>query len=126
MFLILFILNNPDQTEQILEAWEKAGVSGVTIIPSTGLGHYRQKIALREDFPIIPSLTEFFEHEEDQHRTLFTVVDDHGMVEKILAATQAITGDLEKPDNGILFVLPVLEAYGIRPRSYPIHEDPDR
>lgn len=114
MYLILFILNNPDQCEEVLTAWEKVGVSGVTILQSTGLGRYRQKAGLREDIPLIPRLTEFFEHDEDQHRTFFTAVKNHSLVEKILHATEAIVGDLEDPDTGIMFVLPILEAYGIK------------
>ena len=37
MFMILFVLHDPEKLDDILTAWEEAGVSGVTILPSTGL-----------------------------------------------------------------------------------------
>ena len=37
MFFILFVLHDTDALNDVLTAWEECGVSGVTILPSTGL-----------------------------------------------------------------------------------------
>jgi hypothetical protein len=93
-------------------AWENAGVKGVTILPSTGLNRM-QKRALQEDMPIIPSLEDFFQSNEEGNRTLFTVVNGEEMVDKILEATENIVGSLNDPNTGVLIVLPVVKTYGI-------------
>ena len=37
MYVIMFVLDNPNNLDKILEAWQNAGISGVTIIESTGV-----------------------------------------------------------------------------------------
>ena len=49
MFFILFVLHDTDALNDVLTAWEECGVSGVTILPSTGLARFRHKGGLRED-----------------------------------------------------------------------------
>lgn len=113
MFLILFILDDPEQCTDVLDAWEDAGASGATILPSTGLGRIRTRAGLKEDMPLMPSLEEFFMHDESQHRTLITVVKEREVVDRIVRATQRVVGDLNQPRTGILVVLPALEVYGL-------------
>lgn len=112
MFLVMFILNNPDKCYDVLDAWEAAGAAGVTILPSTGLGRIRN-VGLLEDMPLMPSLEEFFMHDETQHRTLITAVKERAVVDRVVQATYRVIGDLSLPHTGILLVLPVLEAYGL-------------
>jgi nitrogen regulatory protein P-II 1 len=113
MYMIYFVLHDPNRLKDILEAWEKAGVSGITILLSTGLKRLKANDVLREDLPLIPSLEDLIQQEERTNRTLFTVVKDDEMVEKVVQATQSITGDLNNPNTGILTVLPVVKAYGL-------------
>jgi nitrogen regulatory protein P-II 1 len=118
VYLILFILHDIEKTNEILDAWENTGVSGVTILFSTGLGNIRKISYMREDMPIILSLDQFLGQEIHTNRTFFTVVKDQEMVDAVVKATEAITGKLDEPDTGILFVLPVLQAYGLVKRQY--------
>lgn len=117
MFLILFILDNPEKTHEILDAWEAAGVSGATILPSTGLYRIQKKAGLTGDLPLMPRLEDFLQREEDHHNTLFSVVRERAVVDRVIQATQSVVGDLNLPETGILVVLPVLEAYGLDRRS---------
>jgi nitrogen regulatory protein PII len=117
MFMILFVLDASDRCDEILTAWEEAGVSGVTILVSTGLGRVKQKAALREDFPLMPSLEEFFTHEENQNRTLMTIVPDQVTVDRVVEVTQRLIGDLDLPNTGILAVLPVAQVYGLHRKA---------
>jgi nitrogen regulatory protein PII len=117
MFMVMLILDNPDYCQRILDAWDDAGVYGVTIFPSTGLGRVRRHKGLQEDTPLMPSLEAFFQLEESQHRTLMTIVPNQDIVDSIVKHTQKIIGDLNQPHNGILVVLPVAQAYGLQPRS---------
>jgi nitrogen regulatory protein PII len=113
IYLILMVLHDTTCLDDVLSAWEDCGVSGVTILPSTGMARLRQKAALREDLPLIPRIEDILQHAENSNRTLFTIVYGDEIVDKVVAATQEITGDLNLPNTGILVVLPVARAYGL-------------
>lgn len=113
MQLILFVLNDPNLMDDIIRAWEEAGVGGITILPSTGMARIRDKSAWRDDIPLIPSIDDFHDYVEAFNRTLFTVVDSDEKVDTVIAATERITGDLNDPHTGILISLPVNRFKGI-------------
>ncbi|HSM56000.1 MAG TPA: hypothetical protein VK879_07585 [Candidatus Sulfomarinibacteraceae bacterium] len=112
-YMVLLILNNIEQSPDVLDAWEAAEVPGITILESTGLGTVRSQ-ALRDDIPLMPSLRDLFRSQEHHHRTLFTVVEGEAMVNRLIAITQRTVGDLEQPHNGVLFVLPVSRVVGLK------------
>ncbi len=116
MFLVVLIVDNPDQCPAILHAWEGAGVSGVTVLHSTGLGRLKSR-SLREDLPLFPSLTEILEEEEINHRTLLSVVKEEAVVDEMVRRAEEVIGNLDQPNTGFLFVVPVLRAYGLNWRS---------
>lgn len=111
--MVLLVINNVDQCFPVLDAWEALQVGGVTILESTGLGRMK-KSGPRDDLPLMPSLTSLLKGREERHRTLFTVVDSEEKVDQLIAATEAIIGDLNNADNGVLFVLPVSRVAGLR------------
>jgi len=47
------------------------------------------------------------------HYTLFAVVPDMEIVERLVATTEEIVGDLSQPNTGVLFALPVAAAWGL-------------
>ncbi|MCB8990001.1 MAG: P-II family nitrogen regulator [Ardenticatenaceae bacterium] len=110
--MVLFVLDDPDRCTNILDAWEATGVTGITILESTGLGRMRES-SIRDDLPLMPSLMNLLRTREEHHRTLFTVVEDEAMVDKLIEATQSVVGALDEPNKGILFVLPVSHVVGI-------------
>lgn len=111
-FMVVMVINDLDLSPAILEAWEATGVGGITILESSGLGHVRNSTAWG-DLPLMPSLSNFLKIPEHRHRTIFTVVDSEAWVDKLIEKTAAIVGDLEQPDNGVIFVLPVVRAHGL-------------
>jgi nitrogen regulatory protein P-II 1 len=117
MQLILFVLSQPEKLKDLLDAWETAGASGVTILASTGLGKLRQNALLREDLPLIPALDDLFSHEEISSRTLITVVNEDSLVDKLLEMTRQVVGNLERPNSGIFIVLPVSRVYGLKKKE---------
>ena len=119
MYMLLFVLHDPELLEEVLEAWENAGVGGITILPSTGLSHIRQKPSIRDDLPLMPSLENILNHIEHLNRTIFSIVESEEIVERVVQATESITGSLCSPDTGILAVLPLARVYGLKPRPAP-------
>jgi nitrogen regulatory protein PII len=109
--MVVLIVDDVEQCPDVLDAWEKAGVSGVTILMSTGLGRVRQA-GLRDDIPLMPNLMDLFAQEEVQNRTLLSVVESQDMVDKMAAAAKEVLGDLEEPHTGFMFVIPVGQVYG--------------
>jgi hypothetical protein len=117
-YVLVFVLDNVDDSSRVLSAWDAAGAPGITILDSLGVGRVRS--ALRDDIPLLPSLDDLFQRDELRHRTLFTVVDDEAILERLIEATKKIVGDFDQPHSGFLFVLPVLRALGLgRKRSHP-------
>jgi nitrogen regulatory protein PII len=111
-YLVVLIVDDPDHCEEILEGWESAGVVGVTIVESSGLGRLRRH-SLREDVSIMPSIRDLFAMDEVHHRTLFSVVEEKEKVDRMVAIAQQVIGDLEQAHTGFLFVVPVLEVHGL-------------
>jgi nitrogen regulatory protein PII len=115
LHMVVLVLDDLDKSAAVLEAWEAAGVTGITILESTGLGRMKSRLTVRDDAPLMPSLAWLLQHREEQHRTIFTLVESDAMVDRLVDATQKITGDLDAPNRGILFVLPVARAVGLAP-----------
>jgi nitrogen regulatory protein PII len=114
MYLILMVLNNPDRLEELLIAWEETGVQGATVLFSTGLGRIHQLGGWRDDMPLIPSLSDFYDVPENMNRTIFTVVKDEAQIDAVVAATQRIVGEFDEDGTGMLLVLPLARAYGAK------------
>lgn len=114
MSMIFFVLHDPEKLLDLLAAWQEAGVDGATVLLSTGLGRIHRNEGLRDDLPLMPSLEDFYPDPDRLSRTIFTVVSDDSLIERIIAATEEIVGDLTQPDRGLLIVLPVSRVYGLR------------
>ena len=112
-YLVVLVLDDPDQCRDVLDAWEAAGAPGVTILDSSGLGRVRG-MGPRDNVPLMPSLSDLFRREENHHRTLFSVVKEQSQVEAIVQATQPIVGGLDRGHTGFLFVVPVSQVFGWR------------
>ncbi len=52
-FLVVMIVDNPDNCSELLDAWEALGVNGVTILESTGMGRVRRATFI-DDIPLLP------------------------------------------------------------------------
>ncbi|PID87245.1 MAG: hypothetical protein CSA11_04220 [Chloroflexi bacterium] len=111
--MVLLVLDDVNNCTPVLDAWEATGVSGITILDSTGMGRVRAASSYRDDFPLMPSISNLMKSREERHRTIFTVVDTDEMVDKLVQVTQEITGSLEAPNKGVIFVLPVSRAIGL-------------
>jgi hypothetical protein len=118
MFLVLYVLHDETLLSEILTAWEEVGVGGITVLTSTGMGRINKYNALREDIPLIPSLSILLQdHDELFNRTLFTIVDGQEMVDRLVEATEQVAGKMIDHNTGILAVLPIAQVYGLRKRE---------
>lgn len=110
MYMILFVLDDPDQLHQVLDAWETAGLSGVTIIESTGIQRLKRRpLPMR----FIPATLDA----EEGHLTLVALVDGEDKVHAALAAAEGVVGDLDGPHTGVFAAWPVSMTKGLNRRE---------
>jgi nitrogen regulatory protein PII len=111
-YLVVLVVNDTEDVYPVLDAWEAVGVTGVTILESTGLGRIR-RAGLRDDLPLMPSLADLLQDNEIHHRTLLSVVDSETLVDQMIAGAEAVTGTLDEAHTGFLFVVPVARVHGL-------------
>lgn len=112
--LVILVLNDPVKSHDVLDAWWTAGVSGTTLFESRGLSHVVGQAEAREDLPLFPSLRNLLSSREEPHLTLMAAVPDDFDVDRLVSVTEAITGVLDDPETGILLIVPVRRAWGLR------------
>jgi len=112
MYLLVFVLNNPSHLPAVLDAWSDAGVPGITILDSTGIQRMQER-AVRHGIPMAMGFSRLLRTDQYGHNTLFAVVPEMATIERAVAATEAVVGDLTQPHTGILFAVPVAAAWGL-------------
>jgi hypothetical protein len=112
-YLLMLIVDDLDQCPAIFDAWEAIGITGITILESTGLGRIRKASGYRDDLPLMPSLRNLLQSREEHHRTLMTLIKDEAKIDEAIIATESVLGPLDEPHKGILFVLPVVRVVGV-------------
>ena len=112
MFLIVLVMNDPYHCKELLSAWKAAGVPGATIIETMGLQRALKGV-VRDNLPLLPSLADIESVEETRNRTIFSVVPDQEIVERVRKATEALLGSLEAEGTGFMFVVPVSDVFGL-------------
>lgn len=108
MKLVVFVLNNEELLEQVLEAYIEAGVQGATILDSEGMGRF-----LTYEVPLFAEFRRFLKGNKPYNKTIFSVVRDETVIPRLHALLDEICGGLENPGTGILFTLPVDWAVGL-------------
>lgn len=107
MYMIMFVLDNPNQLGSLLEAWDKVGIRGATIIESTGIQRLRRaRVPMRYVFQTAGPV-------EEGHLTLFVIVQSEALVRACLEATETVTGDLDLPDTGVFAAWPIEIVKGL-------------
>ncbi len=111
MFMVLLVLDNPDQLDAVLRAWDEAGIRGATIIESSGIHRrLRRLIPMRYHFQMQGD-------EEKANLTLLAIVKNQAQVNACLKATESITGDLDSPNTGVFAAWPLTTVKGLPPRE---------
>lgn len=110
MYMLVMVLDDTAHLNDVLTAWDQAGVGGVTIIESTGLNRVLQRHSPEMAFV---GFSQMFGSGRVGHNTLFTVIESLEIAETAVAATEAVLGDLTQPNKGIIFALPVAKTWGL-------------
>ncbi|HEX2908739.1 MAG TPA: hypothetical protein VHO69_17845 [Phototrophicaceae bacterium] len=112
--LVILITSRIDECHNVGEAWQAAGAPGVTLLESYGLRRMQEASKSLELLPGILSLMEILrENEEIKSGTLLALVENQH-VDALIQAAETILGDLNLPNNGVLFVIDVERTVGLR------------
>lgn len=111
MYMVLFVLDDPDLLEGVLDAWDKIGVSGVTIVESTGINRLRR--AQQVGSPFMAGINRLMSGDQEMNYTLLTIVKGETLVQKCVAAVEKVVGDLSEPNTGVLAAWPVAYVKGV-------------
>ncbi|MEP7291467.1 MAG: P-II family nitrogen regulator [Chloroflexota bacterium] len=119
MKLVILITSQVEAGLDVAQAWQEAGAPGVTIIRSHGLHSLQRE--LRSGQVELPrmmismgvAMAAILDNMEERGEIILSVVEDE-LVDALIAAANRVLGDLTEPDNGVLFVLPVEQAIGVR------------
>ncbi|MEN8241927.1 MAG: CBS domain-containing protein [Chloroflexota bacterium] len=107
--LLIVILNEISELPVILEVWREIGVPGTTILNSVG-GHASR---LWLDRVGLGAINKLFEAKEVQTRTLIAVFEDEKLLAQAIAEVERIVGGFDRPNSGMMVVLPVSQAIGV-------------
>jgi len=112
MKLLVFILNNEEFLEEVLEAYIEAGVTGATLLDSEGMGRF-----LTYEVPLFAGFKEFMKGNKPYNKTIISVVRNKATIDRVRVLLDEIVGGLDKPGTGIMFTLPVDWAVGLVPED---------
>ncbi|MCD6398263.1 MAG: hypothetical protein J7L71_12070 [Spirochaetaceae bacterium] len=115
MKLLVFVLNNEEYLEKVLEAYVEAGVAGATILDSEGMGRF-----LTYEVPLFAGFKEFMKGNRPYNKTIISVVRDQSVIENLKRLIDKLIGGLNKPGTGIMFTVPVDWAAGLVPEEEEI------
>jgi hypothetical protein len=113
MKLVILITAQTERSLEIANAWKQANASGVTVLEGYGLYRLQEKFGIRDDMPLIPSLSSLLSRQEEDTHLLISMVDD-ATAEKLHQVTVNILGDLTIPGNGVLAILEIAQIFGLR------------
>lgn len=109
MYMIMLVIDNPELLDEVLDAWQNAGVDGATIIESSGL-HRRRATTVGARYTF--GFPRVVERVEQGHYTLFVAVEDQEMVQPCLDAAEDVIGDLDQPQTGFFAAWPLYASKG--------------
>lgn len=110
MKLVILVLNKVEKLDNFLESLMEYGITGATIINSTGLVKELSKKC--NDYPIFSSIRMFLDFSHHESKTIFMALKDE-QVETVRKIVREVIGDLSQPDTAVLFTLPLFSAEGV-------------
>jgi hypothetical protein len=110
-YMVMLILSDPNNVDQILDAWQETGVRNITFIESTcsqeGVCRPRPRIPIRFAFENLGTAT------ERCSSTLFAIAQDEAMVQACIVDVEAVVGDLDEVSGTVVAAWPLPITKGL-------------
>ncbi len=106
--VLVLVLQQYEKLEKLLAELNRAGIKGATVVHSAGM----VQALSHETDAILGSLRAVLNPERESNRTIFILLRENQLpaAKKVI---HDVIGSLDRPETGILFVLPVLESEGL-------------
>lgn len=114
MYMVMFVLDQPDLLNRVLKAWEDVGITGATIVESSGFFRQKERRKLLTGRYILPVVQEGI---EKGNISLFSIVADEQQARAALQAVETVTGDLSQPNTGVFSAWPLEFVKGLSVRD---------
>ena len=108
--LLIVILDDLTGLPDLIQAWRKIGVPGATILESAGA--FRMESWIKRVG--LGNLDRLFEAKEVRRRTLMVAIEDDELLAQAVAEAEQVVGGFDRPDSGLLLVLPVTQVKGLK------------
>ncbi len=108
MQLAVFVLSKTEMLDAFLTTLAQNGIRGATVIDSKGMAH-----ALPKESSFAASLRLILTPGHEESKTVFMVVPEEKLSVVSKVANQ-VCGDLNGPESGVLFSVPVSYTEGIK------------
>lgn len=109
MKTLVLILNKVDLLDKLLNSLSDNGITGGTILNSTGMA---KSLAKDETSGIFGSLRLFLDPNRKESKTLLFVQNEETILKTIKIIKSIV--DLSKPDSGIIFTMPIDFVEGLK------------
>ncbi len=110
--LLIIILHDISCLPDLLEAWKKIGVPGVTIMESVG-GFQAENLIKRSG---LSALLNLFDQSTEKQRFIFSLINNQDTLDQAISEADRVVGGFDRPSSGILFTLPVGQVLGLQKR----------
>lgn len=107
MKLMVFVLDQEEYLEEILETFLELNIGGATILDSVGMGSI-----LAQDIPIFAGFKQLLQGSRSANKTILAVVPEE-IIETTIKAIEQVVGPLAEPGNGLVFILNVEQIFGV-------------
>ncbi len=109
MFVLFVVLDQPEILPDVLSKLRKLKIRGATVIDSMGA-------TLAKDIykvPVFGGFMKSMDGDTHSNKTIFSVIEREEQVEAAMVSIEEIIGgDINQPNKGIMFVLPVSHMRG--------------
>jgi len=110
MQLLFLVLNRVEKLEDLLKGFMNEGITGATIINSTGM--IKELAGCMEHQPIFGSPWMHINCDRKESKTIFMALDEEKL-EKARKVIHQVIGDMSEPDSAAMFTIPIISAEGI-------------
>lgn len=106
MKLLIFILNQTDKLDRLLKELADAHLTGATVFNSSGMAS--QLMANNDETltHIFGSIRNLLKDSKRENKTIMMVTKEEN-ISKIEAVIESVIGDINLPNTGILFTVPI-------------------
>jgi nitrogen regulatory protein PII len=110
MYVLVIVLNETNFLNDILAKFVDLGVKGATILDSQGMAGVIVDEEIN-DIPLFGALKNIIKGTGKYNKTIFTVLKNEELVERVVDAVQEVLNGDAKATTGFMFSVPVGKLY---------------